>query len=120
MRLGINLRGDLAKLNDAEIASRYNVLLAEKMAQHEANPPQVLGSKCVYRLGSALVLRGPFHARIFYKAQIVALNILHIIYNEPGIDPEAYLRGCELKDVTDEIQRHIRRRPKSAAASVTP
>ena len=30
MRLGLNLRGDLAKLDDAEIASRYEALIREK------------------------------------------------------------------------------------------
>jgi hypothetical protein len=34
MRLGINLRGDLAKLDDAKIASRYEVLIAEKVARN--------------------------------------------------------------------------------------
>ena len=38
MRYGINLRGDLAKLDDAEIASRYEALIAEKVARDEANP----------------------------------------------------------------------------------
>jgi hypothetical protein len=34
MRIGINLRGDLAKLDDAEIASRYGALIAEKLARN--------------------------------------------------------------------------------------
>jgi hypothetical protein len=60
--------------------------------------------------------RGPFHARLFYKVQAVACGILF----EHWLDGGAYLRECELMDVTDEIRHRIRRRPKSAAASVTP
>ena len=60
MRFGINLRGDLAKLDDAEIASRYEALIAEKVARHKANPPQVLGSKWLYRIGEWMIWRGPF------------------------------------------------------------
>ena len=38
MRFGINLRGDLAKLDDAEIASRYEALISEKETTHRALP----------------------------------------------------------------------------------
>jgi hypothetical protein len=37
------------------------------------------------------------------------------------IHPEAYLRECELKDVTDEIRRRVRYRGKQrTAAGATP
>jgi hypothetical protein len=38
MRFGINLRGDLAKLDDAEIASRFEELVSETETKYRASP----------------------------------------------------------------------------------
>jgi hypothetical protein len=123
MRFGIKLRGDLAKPDDAEIASRYEALIAEKVARHKANPSQALGSKWLYRIGEWMIWRGPFHARIFYKAQLVLLSIWAGYKTGDWVIPDVdgYLQECELKDVTDEIRRRIRHRAKQRdPAGVTP
>ena len=117
MRFGINLRGNLAKLDDAKIASRYEALIAEKVALHQGS---FINGKWVHRIDQWTNWRGPFHARIFYKAQAVVLGILAAFHRWIWIDPDACIRECELKDMTDEIRRRVRHRTKSATASVAP
>ena len=59
MRFGINLRGDLAKLDDTEIAARYETLVAEK----EANIRSlafIQQNKLAYRLGRGCSAAGCF------------------------------------------------------------
>ena len=54
MRLGINLRGDLAKLDDFDIASRYEALISEKEAKVRAMPSYT-GSRLSYRIASRVL-----------------------------------------------------------------
>jgi hypothetical protein len=108
MRFGINLRGDLTKLDDAEIASRFEGLISELETKH----------KVVYQVGKWSA-RGVLHARIFYKIQAVIFGVLGTLggalITPSGI--ELYLLGCELADVRDEIERRVRRRKTATAAS---
>ncbi len=101
MRFGINLRGDLAKLDDAEIASRFEGLISEMETKH----------KVVYQVGKYSA-RGLLHARIFYKIQATIFGMFGAFSGSmitlSGI--ELYLLGCELADVRDEIERRVRRR----------
>src|SRR5215813_14643229 len=65
MRFGINLRGDLAKLDDGDIASRLETLMAEREALYRAVPFSS-GNKWLYQRGVGIVFgRGLLHARIF-------------------------------------------------------
>ena len=118
MRFGINLRGDLAKLDDAEIASRFEALIAETETKHRATLEYACG-KIPYRIWKASLARGPFHARIFYKIQAFLFGGWAAILGN-GIgreDVDLYLLNCELKDVTDEIERRVRLRKTAIAAT---
>ena len=109
MRFGINLRGDLAKLDDAEIASRFEGLISEMETKH----------KVVYQVG-IWSARGLLHARILYKIQAVIFGVLGAFGGNSSVTPsgiELYLLGCELADVRDEIERRVRRRKTATAAS---
>lgn len=67
MRLGINLRGDLAKLSDGEIAARFDTLIDEREALFPTLSNYGL-QKSAYQTGLTLWFgRGPLHARIFYE-----------------------------------------------------
>ena len=109
MRFGVNLRGDLAKLDDAEIASRFEGLISEMETKH----------KVVYQAGKWSA-RGLLHARIFYRIQAGIFGVLFAFGGNTMVTPsgiELYLLGCELADVRDEIERRVRRRKATAAAS---
>ena len=108
MRFGINLRGDLAKLDDAEIASRFEGLISELETKH----------KVVYQVGKWSA-RGLVHARIFYKIQAVIFGVFFSLGgNWVGTSAiELYLLDCELSDVRDEIKRRVKYRKIAAATS---
>ena len=124
MRFGINLRGDLAKLDDAEIAARYERLISEKEAQLRALPNYA--KYRLFRWLSAVFLpgRGLLHARIFYKIQagiIISAGILISLTSGGGNEVvpnclEEYLRDCELKDTRDEIKRRLQQRRMTATS----
>jgi hypothetical protein len=99
MRWGINLRGDLAKLGDDEISSRFETLMAEREALYRTVPFST-GNKWLYQRGVGIPFgRGLLHARIFYRWY--ALQYL----GSPLSD--LYLLDCELKDARDEIKRRL-------------
>lgn len=113
MRFGINLRGDLAKLDDTEIAARYEALLAEKEA-YIRSLAFIEKSKAAYRIGTSLFGRGLLHARIFYQIQAALIASLDLLSGSiPNIDP--YLRECEFQDMRDEMKRRIAARKAVAA-----
>ena len=116
MRLGINLRGDLAKLDDVEIAARHEELIARKEAELR-ELPSYAKNKLGLRLDSLLLARGPFHARIFYRLQWFAFALLSLVKSHDLILPGygSYLLECELKDVRDEMKRRIAARKAVAA-----
>jgi hypothetical protein len=116
MRFGINLRDDLAGLDDIEIASRFEALIAETEVRHRATTAHACG-RVLYRIFNAMLARGPFHARAFYEAQAHLFGALAAISG--GIlsadDIDLYLLNCELKDVKNEIERRVRRRKTAMA-----
>ncbi len=117
MRFGINLRGDLAKLDDAEIAARYEALVEEKEAYIQSLT-LIEKSKLGYRLRTGLFGRGLLHARIFYQLQMLLIGVVGILNGQIpdiGAGCRAYLRECELKDVSDEIRRRIAARKAAMA-----
>jgi hypothetical protein len=112
MRFGINLRGDLVKLTDAEIASEFETLVSRREATYRTAPFQA-GNKWLYQRGLGMPLgRGPLHARIFYK--FLGLPYLNFFGNSSLYD--LYLIDCELKDIRDEIERRVRRQKAAIAA----
>jgi hypothetical protein len=105
MRFGINLRGDLAKLSDAEIAARFEALIAGREPMHRALPG-FSGNKWLYQRGLGLLFgRGLLHARIFYKFY----GLQYLSFGKPSLY-DLYLLDCELKDVRDELKRRVARR----------
>jgi hypothetical protein len=117
MRLGINLRGDLAKLDDTEIAAHYEALLAEKEA-FIRSLPFYAKNKLIYRLESIWFGRGPLHARIFYRIQGFAIALFGLLEGGFLMTRQAYktyLMQCEFKDVRDEMKRRIAARKAVAA-----
>jgi hypothetical protein len=119
MRFGINLRGDLAKLDDAEIASRYEALISETETKHRATRAHASG-RVIYRIWKGSMGRGLFHGRVFYKVQAFLLGGFVAIVGQEVLtetDLELYFLNCELKDVRDEIKRRIRYRKTAAATS---
>jgi hypothetical protein len=119
MRPGINLRGDLAKLDDVEIASRYEALISQKEAELQALPFYAK-NKLIYRLGTLFLVRGLFHARIFYRIQWLIFALLAGVKSHDLSTPShynAYMLECELKDVRDEMKRRIAAR-KAVAVQI--
>jgi hypothetical protein len=113
MRFGINLRGDLAKLTDAEIASTFETLMTKRKTTYQAAPFQA-GNKWLYQKGFGMPLgRGPFHAPIFYK--FLGLSYASV-FGSPSLY-DLYLLDCELKDVRDEIERRVRRKKTAMVRS---
>src|SRR5712672_1164963 len=97
MRFGINLRGDLAKLSDAELAAEFD-RLTDYRSTRFASEPSVGSLKGILRYGTEWPFgRGPIHARIAYKIQIGYFWIFR------GPRGTLYLVECELKDLRDEM-----------------
>jgi hypothetical protein len=101
MRLGINLRSDLAKLGDAELAAEFN-RLSDYRKTRFGSAPDVGNLSRLFRFGYVLGWpfgRGPIRHRIAYKIQIC--------YFWPFRGPVGtqYLVECEIKDLHDEIKR---------------
>jgi hypothetical protein len=110
MRFGINLRGDLAKLDDAEIATRFEMLIADREAMY-LDLPGYSGNKWLYQRGWGLPLgRGLLHARVFYKL----LGFSYFTFRNRSLY-DLYLLDCEIKDTRDEIKRRVGRRKAAPA-----
>jgi hypothetical protein len=120
MRFGINLRGDLAKLDDAEIASRFEELVSETETKYRAIPA-CARNKWFHRGAVGFLFgRGLLHARVFYKIQAVVFGCFLLISGNDLLTPESidlYLLDCELKDTRDEIKRRVGRQRAVGATS---
>jgi hypothetical protein len=110
MRFGINLRGDLAKLSDAEIATEFDRLVADRETYYPS-APSLFSFKARWYYGfMALLLRGPLRARIFYK-----LTAGHFGPFKNRLSA-LYLLDCEIMDVRDEIERRVKEGKRAKAA----
>lgn len=105
VRLGINLRGDLAKLSDRELSERL-----ENFVDHRdwlASRPAKAPNRWAYRLGIAMPFgRGPLHAPIFYRL-IARLNVGAVNGQSLG---DLYVAECEIKDLIDELRSRVDKR----------
>jgi hypothetical protein len=105
LRLGFNLRGDLAKLGDDELAGHLQRCIERRewLASRAGDAP----NRWLYRLGLAMPFgRGPFRARIFYQA-------MGLIYGGRLTGHslgDLYVVDCEIKDVMDELKRRLKTR----------
>jgi hypothetical protein len=104
MRFGINLRSDLAKLSDAELAAELDRLCEYRKARFSSTP-RVGSLKGMIWYGLEWPFgRGPIHARLAYKIWIGYFWIFR------GPRGTLYLTECEIKDLRDEIRRRVRAR----------
>lgn len=100
VRLGINLRGDLAKLSDEELATQLEncIVYREWLSSRAADAP----NRWLYKIGVGMPFgRGPLHARIFYRA-------MGFMYGGPLNGRslgDLYVLDCEIKDIMDELKR---------------
>jgi hypothetical protein len=114
---GINLRADLAKLTDSDLAVEFNNMLEYRSARF-GTAPAVGSLRGFFRYGFAWWPggRGPIRARWAYRARIG--------YFGPFRGPMGtqYLVECEIKDLRDEMQRRVqtRKSPSSGPRPVTP
>jgi hypothetical protein len=103
VRLGINLRGDLAKLSDEALASHLEKSIAyrEWLSPHAGDG----ANRWLYKTGAAMPFgRGPLHARIFYR-------VMGLVYGGPLNGRslgDLYVLDCEIKDIMDELKRRVR------------
>ena len=110
MRLGVNLRGDLAKLSDAEITAEFDRLLADRES-HFPSAPALWSFRALWRYGFMLLHpRGPLHARILYKWTVGYFGPFKTRLGA------LYLLDCEIMDVRDEIERRVKERKRAKAA----
>jgi len=102
---GVNLRADLARLNDWDLAAEFERMIEYRLTRFGTAPP--VGSlRGLFRYGFAWWPggRGFIRARWAYQ--------LRIGYFWPFRGPMGtqYLVECEIKDLRDEMQRRVRRR----------
>ena len=121
--LAVNLRGDLAKLSDAELAER---LEAAWQTYEAASKPRWWSGRPGWSF------RGPLHHPRAYRFAAVlqgssgwllldlALALMLSskrfeawFYKNPPT--ASHLSLCEIRDMTDEIERRLKHRNKSAA-----
>jgi hypothetical protein len=107
MRFGLNLRGDLAKLSDADIASRFEILMADREALFPTLSNHGLQKSAYQNRLTLWFGRGLLHARIFYELYaLLTLGPFLKTFRKYDLR-ELYLLDCELKDLRDEIKRRI-------------
>jgi hypothetical protein len=119
MRLRVNLRGDLAKLSDAELVERLETnWLAYDAA--ETKPAQTglawtslwhsrrgpLRHPRVYRFLSVLGQSdGPAWLVFFISTLLSAKNMEPLLRSDSDLDK--HLTLCEIRDIMDEMKRRV-------------
>jgi hypothetical protein len=106
MTFGLNLRGDLAKLDLREIETRIDRLIAEREAVSAAtNNLGTIGNRWLYDRGLGLPFgRGLIRARLIYLITATFYGGSH----KSGLG-RLYMIDCELKDLLDECKRRVAR-----------
>jgi hypothetical protein len=104
VRFGVNLRGDLAKLSDDELADHLQSSLDRREALaarfDDTGPWQ-------YRYGFMMPFgRGLLHARILYRI-MAAWCDGPLTGRSLG---DLYMLDCEIKDLRDEMRRRVKAR----------
>lgn len=104
MRFGINLRCDLAKLDDTELSSEFDRLVEYRIARFGSEPRVGSLKGFIYYGPEWPFGRGPIHVRWAYKIWIGYFWIFR------GRRGTLYLVECEIKDVRDELARRVTRK----------
>jgi hypothetical protein len=118
MELAINLRSDLKKLGDAELAVRFEEIWRQIHAAEADIFPLKLrwSSRGIFRHPLAY----PFLSFVSYGGPLsinvglpVQLGIISLLWPKSRFRPllQMHLGLCEARDVADEIQRRITNRP---------
>jgi hypothetical protein len=119
MRFSVNLRGDLAKLSDAELAARlegawraYEAI--EKSGWFWIGWPvgwrDPIRHLRVYRFFSALglIIGGHWLFNILIAGLLSGKSTERFLRAEPEVD--THLTLCEIRDLTDEMERRVNSR----------
>jgi hypothetical protein len=103
MRLGINLRSDLARLSDSELAAEFDRMCEYRSSRFGTSAPEVGSLRGFLRYGFIWPFRrGPLHARWAYRFWICYYGIFR------GPAGTQYLVECEIKDLRDEMHRRAK------------
>jgi hypothetical protein len=103
MGLSINLRGDLAKLSDAELASRLQQLWTA--CDEERDNPKY-GAFWYSHRGP---IRHPWAYRFFSFTMVPAFLFFFGNFVLWDVTLQMHLKLCEIRDLTDEVQRRTGR-----------
>ncbi|KRE03190.1 hypothetical protein ASE61_11900 [Bosea sp. Root670] len=102
MRLGINLRDDLAKLSENELPDQLEARITQRNWLISETKNAL--NRWAFRLGIAMPFgRGPLHARIFYRLR-GRLTVGAVTGHSLG---DLYVVECEIKDLMDELRSRI-------------
>jgi hypothetical protein len=103
----INLRGDLARLNDSDLAAEFSRMCDYRLERF-GSAPAVGSLGGLFRYGFAWWPsgRGLIHARWAYRLR---MGYFWIFRGPVGTQ---YLVECEIKDLRDEMQRRVLMRRK--------
>jgi len=123
MNASVNLRGDLAKLNDSELGERLNAAWQAVDAARAGKRRSWLWPKLQPGFGLAYPWRGPFRHPRFYRflaiwsygdggpLEAIAAAVFsgrqyeRFFRKDPGTNE--YLSLCEVRDIMDEIERRL-------------
>src|SRR5262245_44991479 len=103
MGLSINLRGDLAKLSDAELASRLQQLWMACDAEHDK--PKY-GAFWYSHRGP---IRHPSAYRFFSFIMVPTFLFFFGSFVLWDVTLQMHLKLCEIRDLTDEVKRRAGR-----------
>ncbi len=104
MRWGLNLRGDLAKLDTQALGERMDELFEERRVLSESlSDLMTVGNAMLYRNGLGMPFgRGLLHAKPIYAINAFIYGGSH----RRGLG-RLYMIDCELKDLLDETRRRL-------------
>ena len=105
MRIGINLRGDLARANLDRLDHELDALFIErKIVLDSISNLTSVGNKYLYQIGMGMPFgRGLFHARLIYKMSATLYGGSY----KKGLG-RLYMIDCEIKDILDECRRRMK------------
>jgi hypothetical protein len=115
MRFSVNLRGDLAKLSDAELVERletawhaYEAVERSSWVAWRVGWRDPIRHPRVYRFFSALGLTGHWLLDMLLAGLLSGKSTERLLRAEPEVD--THLTLCEIRDLTDEMERRVNSR----------
>lgn len=121
MALSVNLRADLAKLSDQELAERFErTSRALDRVQRGWGQWRLftfrgpIKHRRIYRFFSMLGAGGGNLALDAFIALVFSHKKYERLYNAPD-RPDFHLSVCEMMDIADELERRVKYRKANAA-----